>query len=85
MAQENDTSRGVKLMQAFWPIILAAIAILVAGVRADARIGETERKVEYLYEKGPPPVIMKLGVIDTRLDNMTKSLDKIEKNMETKN
>lgn len=84
MAQNpNDTSRGVKLLAAFWPIILAGLAVLVAGVRADARIDNTREKVEYIYTKGPPPVIAELGVVNTRLDNIDKTLTKIEKKLET--
>lgn len=84
MAQNpNDTSRGVKLLAAFWPIILAGTAVLVAGVRADARIENTEEKVEYLYTKGPPPVVTELGIANTRLDNIEKTLTKIEKKLET--
>jgi hypothetical protein len=86
MAQNpNDTSRGVKLLAAFWPIILAALAVLVAGVRADARIDSTAEKVEYIYTKGPPPVVTELGVINTRLDNIDKTMAKIEKKLETDN
>lgn len=78
----NDIGKPTKFLQAFWPIILAILIMLAAGVRADARLGETEKKVDYIYEKGPPPVVVQLGRMEERLLVVTNSLERIEERMD---
>lgn len=81
-ADPNDIGKPTKFIQAFWPIVLAGLIMLTAGVRADARLAETEKRVDYIYEKGPPPIVVQLVRMEERLLVVTQALERIEERMD---
>lgn len=77
-----DLDRNLKLIGTFWPLALTFIGVLIAGVRADARITEVQKKADYIYTSGSPPVVERLGRIEERQLVLIKSLERIEKKLD---
>ena len=79
----NDIPRGMKVFQVFWPAGLAAMTLLLAGARADARIDAVEQKATYLYANGAPPIAARLARIEERqlvlIESVNKLNDKLDK------
>ena len=79
----NDVPRGFKFLQILWPIGLAISTVAVAGVRADAQLGELDKKVDYLYGNGAPPIAARLARIEERqlvlIETTNKINDKLDR------
>lgn len=79
----NDVPRGFKFLQILWPIGLAVSTVAVAGVRADAQLDAVDKKVEYLYGNGSPPIAARLARIEERqlvlIESVNRINDKLDK------
>ena len=92
MADNNDIPKGVKLLGAFWPIGLAGLTLLAAGIQVQAQVATVERDVLELKTSGPANMRERLATIEAtqrltinQLNRMEHKLDDLDKRSRNRN
>lgn len=61
-----------------WPVIATILALAASTASSSARIDDLSAKVQYIWDRGPPPVAERLARMDEREQQMSKTLDRVE-------